>query len=272
MNINTDNYEAYLLDYVEGNLSPKEAAQLRQFVAAQGLDWDELTSPLPHLEAPQIAFEGKSRLKKNRAVVPLYVKIASAAAAAGLLFTVGLWTEKQLPTMEPIAELKPITAKINVPQLDITDLPSKPTAVIKPKAIVKEQRDIMPQRVEMPQLAELQPIKASETQIDQPITHPIVSDFDLLTYKISTELAFTQISDAVLETFEYESNLSLVSRGLLKLTGGRHDSFASLLFTGLSHAKQKAEEAATDIALNAYYRADEHFEDVKERWKEKNDK
>ena len=57
--ITIDNYEAYLLDYMEGNLSPDEAEQLKAFVAAQGLDWDELTEELPHLEAPQIASSGK---------------------------------------------------------------------------------------------------------------------------------------------------------------------------------------------------------------------
>ena len=94
-NINTDNYEAYLLDYMEGNLSSDEAEQLKTFVAAQGLDWAELTQELPHLEAPALTYDGKEQLKqrslslsKGRSsdnVIPLYVKIASAAAAAGLL-------------------------------------------------------------------------------------------------------------------------------------------------------------------------------------------
>ena len=117
-NITIDNYEAYLLDYLEGNLGPDEAEQLKAFVAAQGLDWNELTEELPHLEAPQIEFENKERLKQrplslskgrpNRTIIPLYVKIASAAAAAGLLLTVTLWPEKQLPKVEPVAELKPV--------------------------------------------------------------------------------------------------------------------------------------------------------------------
>ena len=84
-NITTDNYEAYLLDYMEGNLSPDEAEQLKAFVVAQGLDWNELTEDLPHLKAPQIKFEGKEHLKKKGALVPLYIKIASAAAAHRLL-------------------------------------------------------------------------------------------------------------------------------------------------------------------------------------------
>ena len=65
-NITTDNYEAYLLDYMEGNLSPDETEPLKAFVATQGLDWDELTAPLPYLEAPQIAYEGQEDSKKSR--------------------------------------------------------------------------------------------------------------------------------------------------------------------------------------------------------------
>jgi hypothetical protein len=64
-NITIDNYEAYLLDYLEGNLGPDEAEQLKAFVAAQGLDWNELTEELPHLEAPQIEFENKERLRQR---------------------------------------------------------------------------------------------------------------------------------------------------------------------------------------------------------------
>ena len=39
MNITIDNYEAYLLDYMDGQLNPEKTLQLKQFVAAQGLDW-----------------------------------------------------------------------------------------------------------------------------------------------------------------------------------------------------------------------------------------
>ena len=127
MNITTDNYEAYLIDYLDGNLSADETEQLKQFVATQGLDWAELTEGLPHVEAPQIVYQNKSDLRslslrslrplegskgrtdnEKRRIVPLYVKIASAAAAAGLLLPLSLWPEKPLPKVEPIAELPAI--------------------------------------------------------------------------------------------------------------------------------------------------------------------
>ena len=58
-NITTDNYEAYLLDYIEGNLSTDETEQLKAFIAAQGLEWEELTEELPQLEVPTVAHPNK---------------------------------------------------------------------------------------------------------------------------------------------------------------------------------------------------------------------
>ena len=75
MNINTDNYEAYLLDYQEGNLNESEARQLKEFVLAQGLDWDELTEELPKLGVPNLVYENKEALKKRTKKVPLFVQI-----------------------------------------------------------------------------------------------------------------------------------------------------------------------------------------------------
>ena len=113
-NITIDNYEAYLLDYMEGNLSPEMTAELKAFIAAQSLDWNELTEELPHLEAPDITYQGKEKLKQrslspskgrskdSKHIIPLYVKIASVAAAAGLLLTVSLWPEKSMPKWNPL--------------------------------------------------------------------------------------------------------------------------------------------------------------------------
>ena len=131
-NITIDNYEAYLLDYMEGNLSPDEAVQLKTFVAAQGMDWEELTEELPHLEAPAVTYQGKENLKKKGTIVPLYVKIASAAAAAGLLLTVTLWPEKSMPRVEPIANLKPIEVSRISTNEPIALLPRRITESIDP--------------------------------------------------------------------------------------------------------------------------------------------
>ena len=290
-NITIDNYEAYLLDYVEGNLSPEGAAELKAFVAAQGLDWDELTEELPHLEVPQIVYENKADLKQRplslskgrpqRTIVPLYVKITSAAAAAGLLLTVTLWPEKPMPKVEPIVNLKPI----EVGCIDTKE----PLALLPRRA--SESRDSMPhayprrddrlsktsskghtisERESATLLDELPTRTVTALQSALPLSDFDDPDFDFLTWRMNADLAYTpydtnDFSDEV----ENERNLSLISRGLLWATNGRHDSFASLIGAGVHKAKQELTEAATDVALTAYYRADEHFEEVKEHWEEK---
>lgn len=280
-NITTENYEAYLLDYLEGNLSPEGAAQLQAFVAAQGLDWDELTKPLPYLEAPQIAYEGKEKLKKGAAVVPLYVKIASAAAAAGLLLTVTLWPEKSMPKMEPIAQLQPI----EISHINATEswalLPRRATESVNPLPRTNHRRDNMQNEATnqkgvtsvkeiTPLLAELPARNATSLQTDLPQSVADEPDFDLVAYRMNTNLAFAPIDEYDFDDYDDdERNLSLIGRGLLWLTNGRHDSFASLIGAGVRKAKQDLTEAATDMALAAYQRAEGGLEDMREDWKEK---
>ena len=282
-NITIDNYEAYLLDYMEGNLGPDEAEQLKAFVAAQGLDWNELTEELPYLEAPQIEFENKERLKQrplspskgrpNRTIIPLYVKIASAAAAAGLLLTVTLWPEKQLPKVEPVAELKPVlpTRLITLEESQTLPprtviLPTTPNTTTQNKA--KKQPNTV--RTETALLADLQPIKAEVRPIVLTTTQAYEPDFGLIAYHLNSDPAFAQLDENnFANTNEDEPNLSFIGKGIYRLTDGRHDSFASIISTGLSTAKKEISLAATDMAMTAYYRADERFEEVKENWQDK---
>ncbi len=270
-NITTDNYEAYLLDYMEGNLSPDETEQLKAFVATQGLNWNELTAPLPYLEAPQVAYEGKEELKKKAAIVPLYVKIASAAAAAGLLLTVNLWPDKSMPELKPLAELKPILPQRLITASETTNLPPRTIQFVQPQTVKKAKpvvsktvSETLPKRVETPLLAQIEPQKAP-TLPTLPSSDP---DFDLLAYRMNTELAFAQIDENVFDEDD-DRVLSFIGKGIFRLTNGKHDSFASLIGAGVSKAKQDLTEAATDIALAAYQRAEESFEETRGRWEEK---
>ena len=276
-NITIDNYEAYLLDYMEGNLSPDEAEQLKAFVVAQGVDWNELTEELPHLEAPAVTYQDKERLKKKATLVPLYVKIASAAAAAGLLLTVTLWPEKSMPRVEPIANLKPIeVSKINTNE-PIVLLPRRATESINPLPRtgirgddLRSEGHLTSKRTAMPLLAELPTKTATALQIDLPWTNFDEPDFDLMAYRMNTELAMMSFDgNEFSDDAEEERDLSLIGKGIYLLTDGRHDSFASIISTGLSTAKKELNLAATDIALTAYYRADERFEEAKENWQDK---
>ena len=264
--INTENYEAYLLDYLEGNLRLDKAKQLKAFVTAQGMDWDELTEDLPHLEAPAVVYQDKESLKKKGAVVPLYVKIASAAAAAGLLLTVTLWPDKTLPKIEPIAELKPILPERLITGNEISVLPPRTIQFIQPQTIVKEKSSFE-ERVEAPLLAELEPQKTHSLSANPIFDEP---DFELLAYQMNTNLNFAQYDgNGFTGSAEDERDLSFIGRGIYRLTDGRHDSFGSLIGAGVQKAKQDFTEAATDFALTAYFRADEHFDEVKENWQER---
>ncbi len=272
-NITTDNYEAYLLDYMEGNLSPDEAEQLKAFVATQGMDWDELTEELPHLEAPQIAFKGKEKMKKKATVVPLYVKIASIAAAAGLLITVTLWPEKSMQKTETIAELKPILPGRLITASETTTLPPRTFRFVQPQVVKKERPTIsetVSKRVEMPLVAQLESQKAPILPTSSTASEP---DFDLLAFRMNTNLALALINEYDFNSFskdeEFDREPSLISKGLLWLTNGRHDSFASIIASGLTTAKKELDLAATDFALTAYNRADESIEEAKEYWEEK---
>ena len=296
--ITTDNYEAYLLDYMEGNLSPDEAEQLKAFVAAQGLDWDELTEELPHLEAPQIAYEGKESLmqrslspyksrslspskgRPQRNIIPLYVKIASVAAAAGLLLTVSLWPEKQLPKVEPIANLKPIEVSRIVtheptnllPRRAIERMDSLPRTSLRRDDMLSESQNKgrnVAEREAMPLLAELPTKTITALQTDLPLTNFDAPDFDFLAWHMNTDLALAQIDDYSADDEIDERDLSFIERGIYRLTEGRHDSIEDLIFSGLTTAKKELTLAATDFALTTYHQVDERFEEAKEQWEEK---
>jgi hypothetical protein len=276
-NITTDNYEAYLLDYMDGNLSPDEAEQLKAFVAAQGLDWNELTEELPHLEAPIITYEGKESLKKKAAVVPLYVKIASVAAAAGLLLTVSLWPEKSMPKVEPIASLKPIEVSCISTNESFALLPRRATESIDPLPRTGLRGDDMLSEGRLTSgrkatalLAELPTKTATALQTDQPWTDFNEPDFDLLAYRMDKELAMMSLDGNVFyDDAKDERDLSLIGKGIYLLTDGRYDSFEDLIFSGLTTAKKELSLAATDMALAAYNNVSEQYEEAKERWEEK---
>ena len=267
-NITTDNYEAYLLDYMEGNLSPDEAEQLKAFVAAQGLDWNELTEELPHLEAPVLAYENKEGLKKKAAVVPLYVKIASAAAAAGLLLTVGLWPEKTLPKVEPIANLKPIeVSRINtnepialVPRR-ATESTTTTTWATANKAISKasSKKQEVPERDAMPMLAEMQAIKAP-TSITSQLLLAQTTEPDYAPYFMLDDYALASYTDD-----DYEEP-SPWGRGILRITDGKYESLISMIQEGLLLAKEEINMAAANLAVTTFYRVDDRIEEAKERW------
>ena len=285
MNITTDNYEAYLIDYLDGNLSADETEQLKQFVAAQGLDWEELTEGLPHLEAPQIVYQNKSDLRslslrslrplegskgrtdnEKHRIVPLYVKIASAAAVAGLLLTISFWPEKSLPKVDPIAELKPIHSSLTLTEDPLRIVPKRAIPFTE-RQNPKEEAKSAPTRVETVTRAALSPMKAQEIVAYKDAGFALASDIELLRYQLETEQALARLS--LEPTIEEEMPTSFIGKGIYRMTEGRHASIGDLINAGLRIAKKKVVKASTDAALATYYRAEEHIEEAKEQWQEK---
>ncbi len=64
MKINHDNYEALLLDYIEGKLDADTAKALRTFITQHPAlgSWEELTADLPELQEENIDFPDKASL------------------------------------------------------------------------------------------------------------------------------------------------------------------------------------------------------------------
>ena len=265
MNITTDNYEAYLIDYLDGNLSADETEQLKQFVAAQGLDWTELTEGLPHLEAPQIVYQNKSELR-SLTIIPLYVKIASAAAAAGLLLTIGLWPEKSLPKVEPIAELQAIQPHLTITEGPFRIVPKRAISFTESQGCRKETRK-QPTRMKEDAIAALSPMKAQEIAAFETADFALASDIELLRYRMESEATLARL--AFESTFVEEMPTSFIGRGIYRMTEGRHASIGDLINEGLHLAKKGIKKASADAALATYYRAEEQFEEAKEYWQEK---
>lgn len=111
--INEDNYEAYFLDYLEGNLSEKDKKELELFIKENPKLGEEIKAYdnslflIPDME---VSFKEKESLRHNKAFLfPLWLKYSSVAAVfiiiclvAGKLFFQPL-QEKELPISSPIA-------------------------------------------------------------------------------------------------------------------------------------------------------------------------
>ncbi len=111
--INKDNYEAYFLDFLEGNLSEKDKKELELFLKENPKLGEELKAYdnslflIPDME---ISFKEKESLRHKKAFLfPLWIKYSSVAAVfiliclvAGKLFFQPV-SEKELPISSPIA-------------------------------------------------------------------------------------------------------------------------------------------------------------------------
>ena len=271
MNINTDNYEAYLLDYQEGNLNESEARQLKEFVLAQGLDWDELTEELPKLGVPNLVYENKEALKKRSKKVPLFVQIASIAAALALLFVVFWKQDDTMPKQELIATLKPIAAHTLETETYASTVPSKKTYQFNNQSVKSnrvEKTETM-ERENMPLVAEMQPIATKTLELSGSAVREIQPNLPLPLYLLNDYYAYMDYSDYD-DASEYsEEKPSLIDKGIVWLSDGRYNGFGHFINSALHRAKQDVMETTTKVAMTAYYKIDYEIEEAKERWQEK---
>lgn len=142
--IHMDNYEAYLLDAVEGNLSASDRDALTAFLAAHpelNIDLDGITLFYLPEETP-VVYPYKSSLKKRRGGIVLSLlsrngwrSLAVAAALAGLMLTV--WTVRYAGNQPPatVASMPEVTStEEKTPSVDTQPAqaaPSTDTAVTK---------------------------------------------------------------------------------------------------------------------------------------------
>jgi hypothetical protein len=189
----------------------------------------------PRLSPPEVVYEHKASLKKP-VLVPLYAKVTAAAAAVVLLFGL-FWTRSLTPEQDLVAELKPIEANhIDSNQIDSYEtltLAESQARFVVPKKIAKLsstrlEKPVTNKRAEAPMLAELQPKAApalinNEFQSDEPLASDI--------YYAFSETSIPQQEE------NYDSDLSLVRRGIYRITEGEHDSFSSIIGEGLQTVK-----------------------------------
>ena len=195
----------------------------------------------PRLVPPEVVYEGKAALKKP-VVIPLYVKIASAAAAVALL--AGLfWRQSVMPKQPLMAEMTAIKAtgvvntespllaqsdaRFTLPKTQTrtktrTETKTKPqpqtqTQTTKPNTVVRET---------------LSPIAALNPQ-----TATLLSKEDDPAYLALSGLKDYEPMALLNAAQDTEEDLSILRKGLLKLTDGQYDSFASMFGEGWRKAK-----------------------------------
>ena len=156
MKININNYEAFLIDYMEGRLDNAGIQQLKAFCAQNNIDFEELTEDLPVLDSPDITFEekeclfksettpfddmddnlcklepdtsivfkDKESLKKKAVILPLYAKIAAAAVII-LLFGLFLLPKNENDDTNQQPILVELTTETNESIADSVVIPTE---------------------------------------------------------------------------------------------------------------------------------------------------
>lgn len=108
MNISKNNYEAYLLDYLEGRLSNDEALLLQQFILENPAlgNWEEMCGELPVLSPSTMVFADKEQLLKQE-IKPFKKLNESNYNDFFISFHEGLLSANEQQELEAFLQLNP---------------------------------------------------------------------------------------------------------------------------------------------------------------------
>ncbi len=139
MKINRDNYEAYFLDYHEGQLSPEMVEEVKAFVALN----PELGEAFYEFEAvtltgePEIIFDKKSSLKKNQVITTAMVNELNFEEFM-ISETEGLLSPVQMASLDEFIQLNPQFEK-DRRLFALAHLPAENDIIYKAKRSLKQK-------------------------------------------------------------------------------------------------------------------------------------
>ena len=181
--INTDNYELYFLQYLEGELGAEERQQVEVFAAEHPELGEELAlaAEAPRLSAEMVTYDDKEGLRRRPVVWPRY---AAAAVVAGALLMGGMHLMR--PTSEPTPPMVAQTVGAEKTALVAAEQPSLPsiTKVAAAKALPSPM-DNTPYTVD----------SATES-MDQPETKPIPTEMAAAEEPL---LALVEVQEPIIE-------------------------------------------------------------------------
>lgn len=338
MKININNYEAFLIDYMEGRLDSAEIQQLKAFCDQNNIDFEELTESLPVLDSPDITFEekecllksetvpfddmddnlcklepdtsivfkDKESLKKKAVILPLYAKIAAAAAVIILLFGL-FWLPKnendgtnQQPVLvelttetdEPIAdsvmiptenfesECRDVASYVseNAQSTSARDVARNVSTsaknilakdVARNIATENETEEIQPARIEPELLATLAPRNTTEVIVSEDFAVEYGLVHGNILYPATNESYLAQNQEWDKKYGYGDQRLSLIGRGISWLSNGRYTSISEVISDGLHIAKHEVIDLSEQAIAYAYIKADESIDEAKARWEER---
>lgn len=205
--INIDNYEAYLLDQMEGNLSPEDAKALAAFLEAHPeLKAEAEGTQLYYLEPEEtIVFPDKASLKKSTGgkVIGLgwntrWYQVAAAAAIIGAVaFIWSLQPGSDNSSISPLADQPEIEIQVDTNQQVGTNTQEQTEGEVPANTPVQPEEQtpapqLPPLRLNMPSQGNTEEIAQTESPVRElPALNPLqrtkIEEVDLIQNQFRTE-------------------------------------------------------------------------------------